>query len=567
MAIDQIVKSGTVHEIVPEIAPLFSTSAAYSVGDCVIKDAVLYRFKTAHSAGAWSASEVEAITVGKELTDLKGSLTENVADLKADLTNPLNGKEFVIPRSMIWGRQIRTANDYNAFTNNDTRSVSVDIVFKDSVRLKATDNLEALVYNLDANTNTGWVTETLIPANTAVSIAYRFTNGNTFTADGVEKVKLYTSVWGYECFINDYFTKLDSSGRIISWNENAVPYYNPCYNGSYWVSDNMDGCRTRHTYTNYRAAKAPIFSDKGVYIVVGYASDMSCTIFYADYTHEVLAPGTIKFVDANTAFTIFFTSETNAKYCVFVTVDESVKGIGFTQRILPLDLRRADTSFRTALNTLYLIDRERDAYSVIKDGVTIKTRESLDHTVGHANTCNYLNGKVYISDWTDGTLIHVFTVDDEENTMSYAYDITVPYESAYGVDYYVCDSLEKQIISLGHKYTYNKDTNESNNLLVFCVWNKVGATYEKAREFDVPSPAILQGMTYVKENNSIYYVANNASYETTRVVKIPIDTGLTENGTNATGTLASSEGEAIMYIGSETFVVTDVDGSQYLYKF
>lgn len=492
---------------------------------------------------------------------------DELTQLKTDLTNPLNGKEFVIPRSMIWGRQIRTANDYSAFTNNDARSVSVDIVFKDSVRLKATDNLEALVYNLDANTNTGWITETLIPANTAVSIAYRFTSGNTFTADGIEKVKLYTSAWGYECFVNDYFVKIDSVGRVISWSESAVPYYNPCYNGSYWVSDSMDGCRTRHTYTNYRAAKAPIYSEKGVYIVVGYASDMGCTIFYADYTHETLVPGTLKFVDANTTFTVLFTSEENAKYCLFVPVEESVKGIGFTQRIAPLNLSRADASFRTEINTLYLIDRSDNAYSVIKDGVAIKTKETLDHTVGHANSCNYLSGKVYISDWTDGSLIHVFNVNDEENTLTYAYDITIPYGTAYGVEYFVCDSSEKQIISLGHKYAYNKDTNETNNLLVFCIWNKVGTTYEKTREFDVPSPAILQGMTYVKENNAIYYVANNASYGTTRVVKIPVDTGLVDNGSNATGTLASSEGEAIMYVGSGTFLITDVTGTQYLYKF
>lgn len=81
MAIDQIVKKGVVHEIVPEIAPLFSTSTAYAVGDCVIKDAVLYRFKTAHSAGAWSASEVEAITVGKELTELNERLSDNLYPL------------------------------------------------------------------------------------------------------------------------------------------------------------------------------------------------------------------------------------------------------------------------------------------------------------------------------------------------------------------------------------------------------------------------------------------------------------------------------------------------------
>ena len=70
MAIDQIIKNNVVHEIVPEIAPLFSTSVAYSVGDCVIKDAKLYRFKVDHPAGAWNAYHVDEITVGEELTGL-----------------------------------------------------------------------------------------------------------------------------------------------------------------------------------------------------------------------------------------------------------------------------------------------------------------------------------------------------------------------------------------------------------------------------------------------------------------------------------------------------------------
>lgn len=69
--LDQIEIGGTIHELVPEIAPLFSASTAYAAGACVIKDAVLYRFKTAHAAGAWVGTDAEAITVGNELTGLK----------------------------------------------------------------------------------------------------------------------------------------------------------------------------------------------------------------------------------------------------------------------------------------------------------------------------------------------------------------------------------------------------------------------------------------------------------------------------------------------------------------
>lgn len=69
--LDKINFDSTSYEIVPEIAPLFNTSTAYAAGDCVIKDAVLYRFKIAHAAGAWIGTDADAIEVGKELTGLK----------------------------------------------------------------------------------------------------------------------------------------------------------------------------------------------------------------------------------------------------------------------------------------------------------------------------------------------------------------------------------------------------------------------------------------------------------------------------------------------------------------
>lgn len=74
--LDQVSVNGTTYEIVPEIAPLFSESKAYKIGDCVIKDAVLYRFTSAHAAGGWLGVDAEAVTVGDELTGLKASLIE-----------------------------------------------------------------------------------------------------------------------------------------------------------------------------------------------------------------------------------------------------------------------------------------------------------------------------------------------------------------------------------------------------------------------------------------------------------------------------------------------------------
>ena len=72
--LDQVSVNGTTYEIVPEIAPLFSESTAYTAGNYVIKDAVLYRFTAAHAAGGWLGVDAEAVTVGEKLTDLEAEI-------------------------------------------------------------------------------------------------------------------------------------------------------------------------------------------------------------------------------------------------------------------------------------------------------------------------------------------------------------------------------------------------------------------------------------------------------------------------------------------------------------
>lgn len=94
-ALDHVNKDGTIYEIVPEIAPLFNTLTDYAAGDCVIKDAVLYRFKTAHAAGAWVGTDAEAIEVGEELTQLNKIPTGTHPDMTAGNADQLVSTVFV----------------------------------------------------------------------------------------------------------------------------------------------------------------------------------------------------------------------------------------------------------------------------------------------------------------------------------------------------------------------------------------------------------------------------------------------------------------------------------------
>lgn len=59
------------------MAPAYSASSTYAVGDIVLKDGQLYECTTAIStAEAWTAAHWTAVTVGGELTDLKEDLTQ-----------------------------------------------------------------------------------------------------------------------------------------------------------------------------------------------------------------------------------------------------------------------------------------------------------------------------------------------------------------------------------------------------------------------------------------------------------------------------------------------------------
>lgn len=68
--------------ISPEMASEFSSSTAYAVGDYVTKEGTLYRFTTAHAVGSWNAGHVSEVKIGKEVSDLKSALKDEMVAIK-----------------------------------------------------------------------------------------------------------------------------------------------------------------------------------------------------------------------------------------------------------------------------------------------------------------------------------------------------------------------------------------------------------------------------------------------------------------------------------------------------
>lgn len=52
------------------ISDEFDTTTAYAVGDIVLYDGSLYKFKTAHAAGAWNSAEVDKKTVAELIKEV-----------------------------------------------------------------------------------------------------------------------------------------------------------------------------------------------------------------------------------------------------------------------------------------------------------------------------------------------------------------------------------------------------------------------------------------------------------------------------------------------------------------
>lgn len=173
--IDQVLVNGTTYEIVPEIAPLFSENTAYAVGDCVIKDAVLYRFTTAHAAGAWIGTDAEEVTVGNELTSLKADFN-NFNELDGYLK--YFGSDFSYNGSSNWPA-INRKNGTNITISGTFATTKTDYVLK----MSGDWNI-----SVSADTINGWPKELSLSSDKKYRLTVKLLSG-TFNIPSGMKVR------------------------------------------------------------------------------------------------------------------------------------------------------------------------------------------------------------------------------------------------------------------------------------------------------------------------------------------------------------------------------------------
>ena len=102
-----------------DIADSFDVTKNYSIGEMVLYDGLLYRFTSAHAAGAWNSSHVEAETCVDMISDFGIPVLHNVSSINFDRTAFQTQKiyAYTAPASAT-GNPVSTAESWGFFYIN-----------------------------------------------------------------------------------------------------------------------------------------------------------------------------------------------------------------------------------------------------------------------------------------------------------------------------------------------------------------------------------------------------------------------------------------------------------------
>lgn len=528
--------------------------------DAQVDDAVS-DWLTAHPEATTTVQD-GAISTAKladgAVTDAKLAQTGGILERFYNVLNV----SFDIPKCMVWGNASFYSNSLHSST---TRACTRNITFKDNVLVQCASGVKVNVQS-GSSTLIDWTTnDIVVPANTDIRFNFAYADDSSFDGDAFSGFTFKTSQWGFDQFVNDYFIEFDKVQRLEAYNSTYTQWVNTARKGIFSSGNSLDGFLDYSTNNDYCHSLAPFYAKTDMTIVVGARRNATVKIDI-NGTISTYGKGSIITIPANTYFSCMTYPDKMQQYVLMIPHNTS--GTVGSQAIYDSNLSaRVDCAFMTDNDTIFMINRSDVSYLVYRNGSVIQSETALDGQVGHANTCNYLNGKAYISDWTDEGVIHVYDVDTENLTMAFSHDITIPYGSTdiYASDCFVVDENERQILVLGYQYPYNRTTNETQNLLLVEMWNKRGNTYEKSWSKTIPSPIELQGMTYL--DNAIYYLANDLDYYHVAIVKIDLASGVVTKSAAPTGALATAESEAILPIDDNNFIIVANKGRVYVQSF
>lgn len=362
----------------------------------------------------------DAKAVGDALTEIEATIPEvddtlsntgkaadakktgdEISGLKSDFT-----VEIPIERCFLNAQ--RSYSD-GAYVARNDRCVSIKFTLPSNVYIKATEyTVASIIFNSD-NPNdytfSGYKKELMIPANKPFMYIINSGDGN-FTADMADDIHLYSSEGCKIYFDNNYYHHLTDSRK--AWSEDGND--NIVERGSVFASQDLNGFRLESEYFDYcwRTVK-PIICDKPVMLMCADYTDMRIALRYVNTGEFINIYGnTIYTVPANTAFCFtIWSSNTDITNTLgnhaFLLISGSALSVVSESRIMRAYTQRTDCAFM-ADGKDFLIDRQNKTYTVCQGHTILVDEAALDGEVAHANSCNYINGKVYISGWTDSNI-------------------------------------------------------------------------------------------------------------------------------------------------------------------
>lgn len=146
-----------IDDVAAMITGTFDTATAYAVGDVVIYDGDLYKFTSAHAAGAWDSSDVSATTVVALINAALATANSNIGTAKAAV-EALIADEFSTATAYAIGDVVtyndglykfKAAHAAGAWSSSDVDAVKVEDLIAsaepDSLTAAQLADLEALL--------------------------------------------------------------------------------------------------------------------------------------------------------------------------------------------------------------------------------------------------------------------------------------------------------------------------------------------------------------------------------------------------------------------------------------
>jgi len=276
------------------IAEKFSASKAYAAGDYCYYNGTLYKFKTAHAAGAWTTSDVETVKLAHDVTDLK----ESINDVRTVVDN-----RIVTPESTLFAGYLSAGGGFTESANFATTDyVPIDQGIEYSWEIiNTSDTYSNMRYICLYDENKQWVRNVASPNN---DIRYFVTRANEYYArfnvgtkiSNIKSINIYPRNNESDVELNPtldipQIKNLDEKRDTLHARRPLIAFI---FDGFYDLNDTMLGILKNH---GFYGGFAPQYAN--LTITTGAAADnLSYTKKWEAQGHEILVHTSTELVDS-----------------------------------------------------------------------------------------------------------------------------------------------------------------------------------------------------------------------------------------------------------------------------